>query len=228
MNESNDVFIARGPVLIAGATINGSTVDIAVDETGTIAGIGEGIRREHDVDVIIDGSDRLAFPGLVNTHTHAAMTLLRGYGDDMPLQEWLSQKIWPLEAHLTGDDVYAGTRLACLEMIRSGTIAFNDMYFFMDRAAQAVDDMGIRATLAYGFIDLGNAEKREAEIKATESLVTRIKSLANPRIRAAVGPHSVYTVSPEGLSWCADFAREQEIGIHVHLSETEKEVVDCV
>ncbi|HQC33810.1 MAG TPA: amidohydrolase family protein, partial [Methanoculleus sp.] len=166
MNEPNDVFIAQGPVLIAGATINGSTVDIAVDETGTIAGIGEGIRREHDVDVIIDGSDRLAFPGLVNTHTHAAMTLLRGYGDDMPLQEWLSQKIWPLEAHLTGDDVYAGTRLACLEMIRSGTIAFNDMYFFMDRAAQAVNDMGIRATLAYGFIDLGNAEKREAEIKA--------------------------------------------------------------
>ena len=228
MNESNDVFIARGPVLIAGATINGSTVDIAVDETGTIAGIGEGIRREHDAEIIIDGSDRLAFPGLVNTHTHAAMTLLRGYGDDMPLQEWLSQKIWPLEAHLTGDDVYAGTRLACLEMIKSGTVAFNDMYFFMDRAAQAVDDMGLRATLAYGFIDLGMEEKREAEIRATEALVAHVKSLDNPRIRAAVGPHSVYTVSPEGLAWCAGFAEEQGIGIHVHLSETEKEVVDCV
>jgi 5-methylthioadenosine/S-adenosylhomocysteine deaminase len=224
----NDIFTARGSVLIAGATINGSTVDIAIDETGTIAGIGEGIRREYDADIVIDGSDRIAVPGLVNTHTHAAMTLLRGYGDDMPLQEWLSQKIWPLEAHLSGDDVYWGTKLACLEMIKSGTVAFNDMYFFMDRAAQAVDDMGLRATLAYGFIDLGNAEKREAEIRATEALVSHVKSLGNPRIKAAVGPHSIYTVSPEGLAWCAGFADEQGIGIHVHLSETEKEVVDCV
>ncbi|WP_292517964.1 amidohydrolase family protein [Methanoculleus sp.] len=224
----NEIFTAQGSVLIAGATINGSTVDIAIDETGTIAAIGEDARRAIDADIVIDGSDRLAVPGLVNTHTHAAMTLLRGYGDDMLLQDWLSQKIWPLEAHLTGDDVYAGTKLACLEMIKSGTVAFNDMYFFMDRAAAAVDEMGMRATLAYGFIDLNIPEKREAEIKATEALVAHVKSLNNPRIKAAVGPHSIYTVSPEGLTWCAEYAEEQGIGIHVHLSETEKEVTDCV
>jgi 5-methylthioadenosine/S-adenosylhomocysteine deaminase len=228
MNESDDIFTARGSVLIAGAIIDGSTVDIAIDETGTIAGIGEGARKAIDADIVIDGSERLAVPGLVNTHTHAAMTLLRGYADDMLLQDWLSQKIWPLEAHLTGDDVYWGTKLACLEMIRSGTVAFNDMYFFMDRAAEAADEMGVRATFAYGFIDLGIPEKREAEIKATETLVRHIQSLKNPRIRAAVGPHAVYTVSPDGLRWCAEFAEEQGIGIHVHLSETEKEVVDCV
>lgn len=228
MNESDDIFTARGSVLIAGVTINGSTVDIAIDETGTIASVGKDARKAIDADIVIDGSDRIAVPGLVNTHTHAAMTLLRGYADDMPLQEWLSQKIWPLEAHLTGDDVYAGTKLACLEMIKSGTVAFNDMYFFMDRAADAVDEMGLRATLAYGFIDLGMEEKREAEIKATEALVAHVKSRGNPRIKAAVGPHSVYTVSPEGLRWCADFAKEQKIAVHVHLSETEKEVVDCV
>jgi 5-methylthioadenosine/S-adenosylhomocysteine deaminase len=102
------------------------------------------------------------------------------------------------------------------------------MYFFMDRAAAAADEMGMRATLAYGFIDLSIPEKREAEIKATRTLTAQIQSLDNPRIKAAVGPHSVYTVSPEGLSWCAEFAKEQDIGIHVHLSETEKEVVDCV
>ncbi|WP_292730877.1 amidohydrolase [Methanoculleus sp.] len=224
----NEIFTARGSMLIAGVTIDGSTVDIAIDEKGLIAGVGKDARKAVDADIVIDGSDRLAVPGLVNTHTHAAMTLLRGYGDDMLLQDWLSQKIWPLEAHLTGDDVYAGTKLACLEMIKSGTVAFNDMYFFMDRAAAAVDEMGMRATLAYGFIDLGIPEKREAEIKATEALTAQIQSLDNPRIRTAVGPHSVYTVSPEGLSWCADFAKEQDIGIHVHLSETEKEVVDCV
>lgn len=224
----NEIFTARGSVLIAGVTIDGSTVDIALDETGTIAAIGKDARKTIDADIVIDGSDRIAVPGLVNTHTHAAMSLLRGYADDMILQDWLSQKIWPLEAHLTGDDVYRGTKLACLEMIRSGTVAFNDMYFFMDRAAAAVDEMGMRATFAYGFIDLGMEEKREAEIKATETLIAHIKSLNNPRIQAAVGPHSVYTVSPEALSWCGDFAKEQNIGIHVHLSETEKEVVDCV
>ncbi len=224
----NDIFTARGSVLIAGVTTGGSTVDIAIDEGGAIAGIGEDARRTIDADIIIDGTDRIAIPGMVNTHTHAAMTLLRGYADDMPLQEWLSEKIWPLEAHLTGDDVYYGTKLACLEMIKSGTVAFNDMYFFMERAADAVDEMGLRAVLAYGFIDLGSAEKREAEIRATEALVAHIKARGNPRIQAAVGPHSVYTVSPEGLRWCAGFAREQGIGIHIHLSETEKEVDDCV
>lgn len=224
----NDIFTARGSVLIAGVTVNGSTVDIAIDEEGMIAGIGKDARKTIDADIIIDGSDRVAIPGLVNTHTHAAMTLLRGYADDMPLAEWLSEKIWPLEAHLSGDDVYWGTKLACLEMIKSGTVAFNDMYFFMERAADAVDEMGLRATLAYGFIDLGMEEKREAEIKATEALVAHVKARKKPRIQAAVGPHSVYTVSPEGLSWCANFAEEQEIGIHIHLSETEKEVTDCV
>ncbi len=224
----NDIFTARGSVLIAGVTTGGSTVDIAIDEEGVIAEIGKAARKAIDADIIIDGTDRIAVPGMVNTHTHAAMTLLRGYADDMPLQEWLSEKIWPLEAHLTGDDVYYGTKLACLEMIRSGTVAFNDMYFFMERAADAVDEMGLRAALAYGFIDLGSAETREAEIRATEALVAHIKVRGNPRIQAAVGPHSVYTVSPESLRWCADFAKEQKIGIHIHLAETEKEVDDCV
>jgi 5-methylthioadenosine/S-adenosylhomocysteine deaminase len=181
-----------------------------------------------DAETRIDGRGLLLIPGLVNTHTHAAMTLLRGYADDMPLQEWLSAKIWPLEAHLTGEDVYRGTRLACLEMIRSGTLAFNDMYFFMEEAARAVSEMGLRATLAHGFIDLGDPERREREIRATERFVSAVKGMGNPRVRPAVGPHAVYTVSPEGLRWCADFAREEGIGIHVHLAETGQEVQDCV
>jgi len=146
----------------------------------------------------------------------------------MILQDWLSRKIWPLEAHLTGDDVYWGTKLACLEMIRTGTTAFNDMYFFMEDAARAVDEAGIRAMLSYGFIDLGDAAKREHECRATEALVAHIRAMNNPRIRAAAGPHAPYTVSPEGLKWCAAFAQEQQTGIHIHLSETEKEVSDCM
>lgn len=226
----DELFNRQQNILIAGTRTGERTTDIFIDETGRIAGIGEGIRKERrgEADLIIDGSGTIALPGFVNTHTHAAMSLLRGYADDMILQDWLSQKIWPLEAHLAPDDVYWGTRLACLEMIRTGTVAFNDMYFMMDQAARAVDEAGIRAVLSYGFIDLFNAEKREAECKATENLVRHIRSLNNPRITAAVGPHAPYTVSPEGLKWCAGYSREEKIGIHIHLAETEKEVNDCI
>jgi len=226
----DELFNTNQKTLITGTLVNGKTADIFIDETGAIAGIGEGIRNQHkgEADLIIDGSATLALPGLVNTHTHAAMTLLRGYADDMILQDWLSQKIWPLEAHLVQSDVYWGTKLACLEMIKSGTVAFNDMYFMMDEAARAVGEAGVRATLSYGFIDLFSAEKRENECKATEKLAAHIRSLNNPRIKAAVGPHAPYTVSPEGLKWCAEFAAQEKIGIHIHLSETEKEVNDCV
>jgi 5-methylthioadenosine/S-adenosylhomocysteine deaminase len=146
MERMTDIFEKKHSLLITNLAVDGKAVDIFIDDTGTIAGISENerIRHKGEAEFIIDGDRSIALPGLVNTHTHAAMTLLRGYADDMILQDWLTQKIWPLEAHLTGDDVYLGTRLACLEMIRSGTTAFNDMYFFMDDAARAVDESGIR------------------------------------------------------------------------------------
>jgi len=226
----DEIFRKKSTVLITDVRVCGDTMDIHIDSQGRIGAIGEGISREYrkSSEFVLDGKRKIALPGLVNTHTHSAMTLLRGYADDMPLQEWLSEKIWPLEAHLTGDDVYQGTRLACIEMIRTGTVAFNDMYFFMEDAARAVDEMGMRASLAYGFIDLFSEEKRETEIGATEKMVKYIKSMNNPRILPAVGPHAVYTVSPVGLRWLAEYSREEQIGIHVHLSETEKEVNDAV
>jgi 5-methylthioadenosine/S-adenosylhomocysteine deaminase len=225
-----DIFEKKYALMITNVAVNGKPVDIFIDDTGTIAGIGENERKKHkgEAEFIIEGDGAIALPGLVNTHTHAAMTLLRGYADDMVLQDWLSQKIWPLEAHLKADDVYWGTRLACIEMIRSGTTAFNDMYFFMEDTARAVEESGIRAVLSYGFIDLSDAGKREREIKATQNLAANIRNLKNPRIKAAVGPHAIYTVSKEGLEWCAEFAREHRTGIHIHLSETEKEVNDCI
>jgi 5-methylthioadenosine/S-adenosylhomocysteine deaminase len=228
--KNNDILNHSGALLLRDIRLNGKTGDIFIDDTGIIEGIGEGVakRFSHGADFIIDGKGSIVMPGLVNTHTHAAMTLLRGYADDMVLQDWLAQKIWPLEAHLSGKDVYHGTKLACLEMIKTGTTTFNDMYFFMENAARAVEESGIRAVLSYGFIDLGIPEKRENECRSTEKLVSFIKSLNNKRIKAAVGPHAIYTVSPEGLKWCAEYAASQKIGIHIHLSETEKEVTDCV
>jgi len=220
----------RGSLLIRDVRLNGERVDIFADEQGMIAAVGSDVGRTEGrgADRVIEGNGATALPGLVNTHTHAAMTLFRGYAEDMPLQEWLSGKIWPIEAHLTGEDVYWGTKLACLEMIRSGTVAFSDMYFFMQDAARAVAETGLCAVLSYGFIDLFSGEKREAECRNTEEFVRFVRGLKNPRIKAAVGPHAVYTVSKEGLSWCAEYSESEGIGIHIHLSETEKEVTDAV
>ncbi|MEK6851612.1 MAG: amidohydrolase family protein, partial [Candidatus Thermoplasmatota archaeon] len=120
-----------------------STVHV---EGNRIAEIG----RRREADVVLDGRGKALIPGFVNAHTHAAMALLRGYADDMPLQEWLSTRIWPAERKLTPEAVYWGTKLACLEMIKSGTTCFNDMYFHMDRAAKAVEESGIRGVLSEG------------------------------------------------------------------------------
>jgi 5-methylthioadenosine/S-adenosylhomocysteine deaminase len=219
---SDPVFNRNMSILIKNTRINQKNQDILINE-GKIESIAPN-QNENSAELIIDGTKTLALPGLVNTHTHAAMSLLRGYADDMHLQEWLSEKIWPLEAHLTGEDVYVGTKLACLEMIRSGTTAFNDMYFFMDHAAQAVDESGIRAQLAHGIITFGDPEKFAAEQKATKELVSCVKKMKNQRITAAVAPHAPYTVPPEHLKWCAEFSEKEDLGLHIHVSETESEV----
>ncbi|MEN6517599.1 MAG: amidohydrolase family protein [Methanospirillum sp.] len=228
MTQDTGIFETRSPLLLRGVRRGDRIVDVVVGEDGTIAAIGENAGRGHEYDHVIEGRGRVLLPGLVNTHTHAAMALLRGYADDMLLQPWLAERIWPLEAHLTGDDVYWGTRLACLEMVATGTVGFNDMYFFMESAARAVDEAGLRAQLSYGFIDLSDPEKREHECRATEGLVDAVARMANPRITAAIGPHAVYTVSAEGLLWCAELASERGLGVHVHLAETETEVADAV
>jgi 5-methylthioadenosine/S-adenosylhomocysteine deaminase len=230
MSDAGGAGIPEGSILIEGVlTLEGST-DLFLSGDGRIGDRGEGLGREYreEADLVLPGASCVALPGLINTHTHAAMTLLRGYADDMPLDLWLNTRIWPLEAHLTPEDVYWGTRLACLEMIRTGTVGFNDMYFFMDEAARAVGDAGMKAVLSYGFIDLFDEEKREREIRETERFVSGLLARNDPRIRPAVGPHAVYTVSEEGLSWLSGFAAEKQIPLHVHLSETEKEVEDSV
>jgi 5-methylthioadenosine/S-adenosylhomocysteine deaminase len=220
----------RGSILIEDVLTRQGRHDIFIGSSGIIEAAGEGIGRtcRSEADYCIAGTEFLAVPGLVNTHTHSAMSLLRGYADDLPLQTWLSEKIWPLEALLTGNDVYWGTRLACMEMIRSGTIAFADMYFFMEDAARAVAESGLKAVLSYGFIDLFDPDRREREMKATEQLIASIRAMGNPKIQPALGPHAVYTVSEESLLWCAALSAREQIPIHIHLGETEKEISDAV
>lgn len=193
-------------------------------EGNRIASLGP----QDGADIVIDGRGKAAIPGLINTHTHAAMSLFRGYADDMPLHDWLEQKIWPLEQNLEPKHICAGTRLACLEMIKSGTTCFNDMYFMMKEAAKATEEMGLRAVLSEGFVDLMNPDYGREEFKKSIRLVEFLRSMENERITPALGPHAIYTVSPENLQVVSEYAEKEDLLIHIHLSETEEEVNSCI
>ena len=172
---------------------------------------------------VVDCSRFALFPAFYNGHTHAAMSLLRGYADDMPLQKWLQEYIWPFEAKLTGDDIEPACRLAFLEMIKSGTVFFADMYWHRERTIKVVEEMGIRAAVGVTFAEsLMTAEQIEGNFKFLAAHTGE-----SERVRLAVAPHSVYTVGEKLLKRCADFARAENFLVHTHLSETLKELEDC-
>lgn len=180
------------------------------------------------VDKVIDATGKILMPGLVNTHTHTPMNLLRGVGDDLLLDDWLNNHIWPLEANLNQNYTYTGTLLACCEMIKSGTTCFNDMYFFMEGVAKAVEETGIRAILSHGMIDFDDGEKRKAELRKSKKLIKNVHNSANGRIKIAFGPHAPYTASKELLQEVRTLASKMDIIIHIHVSETQKEVDNCL
>ena len=173
---------------------------------------------------IIDGKDCVALPGLINCHTHAAMTLLRGYADDMELMPWLEQKIWPREAKLTSDSIYWGSMLANLEMIKSGTTTFADMYFFMEDVAKATLESGMRAVLSRGMIGFG--DRGEKALEESRQFIQAWQNQGQGRITCILGPHAPYTCPPEYLIKVMELANELKVGIHIHLAETKKEFTD--
>ena len=208
---------------VTGALYQGERVGLRADN-GLIAELGPDVSPQPG-DYLIDGAGTILVPPLINGHTHAAMTLFRGYGDDLPLMRWLEEKVWPIERKLEPADVYWGTRLACLEMIRSGTVRFWDMYWHAPAAARAVGDAGMRATVAAPLIDVdGRSEQmREAALRTLDEL-----SDAPDRIDAGLAPHAIYTVSEASLRWIAEVAAERGFPVQIHLSETEQVVIDCV
>jgi len=173
---------------------------------------------------VIDGRDQLVIPGFVNCHTHAAMTLLRGYADDLPLQPWLETRIWPREAHLQADDIYWGTQLAVLEMLKSGTTTFADMYFYMEETAQVALEAGMRACLSRGMV--GTGEKAELAVEESERFVRAWHGQGEGRITCLFGPHAPYTCPPEYLERVMALADAHGVGLHIHLAETAQEVAD--
>lgn len=211
-------------ILIRGVGLEGRITDVYI-EGNRIRRIGEGLSLP--ADKVIDGHRKIIVPGLINGHTHAAMTLFRGFGDDMPLKPWLEQKIWPNEAKMTREDVYWGTKLACLEMIKSGTTAFLDMYHHFHGTAEATEEMGLRGVIAGVCFDHFSPEQAERSKRHNEQLIREVASYGE-RIRYALGPHAIYTVSGDLLRWCHQFAVEHDVPIHLHLAETRGEVDDSI
>lgn len=163
-------------------------------------------------------------PALYNAHTHAAMSLVRGYADDMPLQEWLTEHIWPFESNLTREDIRRGSELALKEMKGTGSVMFNDMYFEIEQTIAEVEKSGMRALIGITVMDNHSL----SQTRQKQQFIREWKDPTGGRIKLAIAPHAIYTVSAERLRKCTEFARENDMKIHIHLAETKKEVQDCL
>ncbi len=208
-------------IFVQGVLLNGEITDILI-EGQYISCIGSGIIAPADA-IKIDGTRLVALPTFSNMHTHAAMTLLKGIGSDRPLQQWLNDCIWPTEKKLDGEAVYWGVKLACLEMIKSGTTLFNDMYFLLPYAAKAVSEMGIRGVLGYTVFGDGDELTDDFFLRLREDVES-----SGGLLSLSLAPHAVYTVSRKGLVRSAEMSQKYGTLYHIHMAETEYEVQQCL
>jgi 5-methylthioadenosine/S-adenosylhomocysteine deaminase len=181
-------------------------------------------------DRIIDGNNKLVLPGFINAHTHVGMVPFRNFANDLPLEEWLFNKLFPMEDKLTADDIYWASQMGIAEMLRTGTTCFADMYMFEDTLAEVVKTTGIRADLARGLqcFDDDFDIKTDRRVLESVELFNKYHNAANGRIRVRFGPHAVYTCTPKYLSQTAELAGKLGAGIHIHLSETINENKNCI
>ncbi len=214
------ILIKNGHV-IYGGELKIVEADVYI-EGNKITKIGKNLSVS--ADYVIDAKEKVVSPGFINLHTHSPMGLLRGLADDLPLMDWLENHIWPREAKLTRDLTKAGAYLGALEMIKTGTTAFLDMYFFMDAVAEVVKESGLRGYLSYGMIDLGDPDKTEKEIKEALRTMEFIDKLNSERIQFVFGPHAPYTCSIALLERVRELANKHRKLITIHVSETQSEI----
>ena len=168
---------------------------------------------------------QVVLPGLINLHTHAAMNLLRGYADDLPLGAWLNDRIWPTEARLVSHAfVQDGTTLACAEMLRGGVTCFNDMYFFPDATARAASQLGMRASVGLAVLEFPSAYGSDAADYLAKGLACRDQWKNDPLLSFNLAPHAPYTVSDASFNRISELASQLSLGIHIHLHETQGEI----
>ena len=189
--------------------------DILIEEN-KIAKIEENIVDEDAK--IIDAKEMVVMPGLVNTHTHLAMSIFRGYKDDQKLMDWLENAIFPVEDRLRPEDIYWNSFLSCIELIKTGTTTFNDMYFRMDKTVEAVEESGLRGVIAWCITDTSIKDK----ITRTREYHEKY-NYPDSKIKIYVSAHAPYSCSPDTIQLCVDLAKELNTGIHIHLSETLQE-----
>jgi len=218
----SDLLVSGGQVLTPDMTIE--RADVLVDQdSGDIVAVGD-LADQTAADTLF-AEDGLVIPGLVNAHTHVAMALLRGYADDKPLDAWLQEDIWPVEAELTPEDIAVGATLGVVEMLKSGTTAFTDMYFAVDRIADVVDRAGMRAVLGHTAITVGKDEDAaRADLQQSLDTADALQGAADGRIQTTFQPHSLTTVGEEYLREFVPQAREAGHAIHLHANETPDEV----
>lgn len=214
-------------ILLRNITSEGRQVDISIAD-GLIERIephSDGRKETAPGVEIVDCSGKVAVPGFINMHTHAAMSLMRGAGEDMVLKDWLDH-IWAIESKLDAPFIYWGTKVAALEMIKTGTTTFNDQYWFSPTARIAAAEMGLRGAVSYVFLDHHNPEEAAREkdqcIKMHETVPEWVS-----RSIFTIGIHSIYSVSEELILWATEYARKHSLKIHIHLAESEREDLDC-
>ena len=216
-----------GTILLKNIVNDGKVSDVLIED-GRIAKValsGESFDIPSGTEVV-DCSGKALMPGLVNMHTHAGMSLMRGVGEDIPFHEWLD-RIWVLEKGLDEEYVYHATKVACLEMIKTGTTTFNDQYWYMPMAYKAASEMGIRAALSYVICDRNDPEESERQKDQCVQMYEESKAWSG-MITFMISIHAIYSVSEPMILWAVEFARERGLKLHIHLSETEKEVQDCM
>lgn len=222
--KRSDLLIINGTILTMdsrNSTIENGFISIGGD---TIARMGELIEKDMDARKTIDARGGLILPGLVNGHTHAAMSLFRGLADDLPLMDWLNHYIFPVESKMDGDFVYTGTLLACAEMIMSGTTTFCDMYLFEEQVAQAAHAAGMRCLVGEVLYDFPspNYGPPENGLAYTESLIRKWRN--DPLVSIAVEPHSLFTCSPDLLHAANRLAQDHQVPLIIHVAESMKEI----
>ena len=216
-------------ILLKDITIDGSLKDILIQGSriSKIGEAGDSVGWEISGDIeTMDCSGMVAIPGFVNMHTHSPMSLMRGIEEDVKFQCWL-RKIWEVEKNLDHDYVYWATKLACLEMIKTGTTTFNDQYWFFEDSVRAATEMGMRIATGYDVMDKGDPAEAERQKEQCEVKSAPFLGSGNPCLIYEIAFHAIYSVSENMMLWVNDFARKHDLNIHIHLSETLKEVEDC-
>ena len=217
-----------GKILLKNIVTEGVESDILIDGN-LIAGVSPSEKETYlpDADTsVVDCTGKTAVPGFVNMHTHAGMAMMRGVGEDIAFHEWIS-RIWDIEKNIDDEYVYHATKVACLEMIKTGTTTFNDHYWHMPMAYKAATEMGLRAVLAYVICDRNDSSESERQKKQCMEMYELTRTWTG-QFSFAIAVHAIYSVSEPMILWATEFARERNLRIHIHLSETQKEIDDCM